>query len=64
MVPSTPAGSGPDSGHLGLLGEVRTDDRLAEDPPRARDLIRWRAADAGVTVTLDLAEVFAGIEGE
>jgi len=29
-----------------------------------RDVIRWRAADAGVTVTLDLAEVFAGIEGE
>ena len=28
---------------------------------RVRDVIRWRAVDAGVTVTLDLAEVFAGI---
>jgi Uma2 family endonuclease len=28
---------------------------------RTRDVIRWRATDAGVTVTLDLAEVFAGI---
>jgi Uma2 family endonuclease len=31
---------------------------------RVREVIRWRAADAGVTVMLDLAEVFAGIEDE
>jgi Uma2 family endonuclease len=29
---------------------------------RVRDVLRWRVADVGVTVTLDLAEVFAGID--
>jgi Uma2 family endonuclease len=29
---------------------------------RVRDVLRWRVADVGVTVTLDLAEVFAGLE--
>jgi Uma2 family endonuclease len=27
---------------------------------RVRDVIRWRASEVGVTVTIDLAEIFAG----